>query len=150
MIAIKAGTLIDGTGNSPSVNAVVLVDGETITHVGGAGSVVIPPDARVIDASNKIVMPGMIDGHLHVRNQGGTVHAAASRLAGVTELLETTTLRSYAHAKLDLWAGFTTIADMSSPGYVGIALRDAINEGLWTGLVYHRRTYGRHPLPPGG
>jgi len=133
MLAIKAGKLIDGTGNVPLENAVVLVDGEKITQVGPAGSVSIPPDAQIIDASGKTVMPGMIDGHVHVRGQGGVIDRAASRLARVTELIETTTLKSYVYAKLDLAAGFTTIADMSSAGYVAIALRDAIDSGLVEG-----------------
>jgi len=133
MIAIKAGKLIDGMGNAPLENAVVLVDGEKITQVGPAGSVSIPPDAQIIDASGKTVMPGMIDGHVHVRGQGGVIDRAASRLARVTELIETTTLKSYVYAKLDLAAGFTTIADMSSAGYVAIALRDAIDSGLVEG-----------------
>ena len=133
MIAIKAGTLIDGTGAAPVENAVVLIDGEQIVQVGDRAAASIPPDAQVLDASDKTVMPGMIDGHVHVRSSGGNQSMAASRLAGVMELIETTTLRSYVHVNQDLAAGFTTIADMSSPGYVGIALRDAINEGLVTG-----------------
>ena len=133
MIAIKAGKLIDGTGKTSSENAVVLVDGAKIIQVGAAGSVVIPPDAEVFDASDKTLMPGMIDGHVHVRGQGGVIDRTASRLAGVTELLETTTLKSYVHVNLDLAAGFTTIADMSAPGYLAIALRDAINDGLVEG-----------------
>lgn len=133
MIAIKAGKLIDGTGNAPLEHAVVLIDGEQITQVGDLGAMPIPPDARVLDASDKTVMPGMIDGHVHIRSSGGNQSAAASKLAGVMELIETTTLKSYVHVNQDLSAGFTTIADMSSPGYVGIALRDAINEGLVAG-----------------
>jgi len=133
MIAIKAGKLIDGTGSAPLENAVVLVDGEKITQVGPVGAVSIPPDAQIIDASGKTVMPGMIDGHVHVRGKGGVKDVTSSRLAGVMELVETTTLKSYVHAKQDLMAGFTTIADMSASGYVAIALRDAINDGLVQG-----------------
>jgi len=133
MIAVKAGKLIDGTGAASLQDAVVLMEGEKIVQVGKAGTVAIPPDAQVIDASDKAVMPGMIDGHVHVQGQGGAIDRAVSRLAQVTELTETTTLKSYVHAKQDLAAGFTTIADMSARGYVGIALRDAINDGLVEG-----------------
>jgi imidazolonepropionase-like amidohydrolase len=133
MIAIKAGKLIDGTGGSPLTGVVILVEGEKITQVGKAEAVIVPPDAEVIDASDKTVMPGMIDGHVHVRGEGGVIERDASRLAQVTELLETTTLKSYVHVNQDLAAGFTAIADMSAPGYVAIALRDAINEGLVEG-----------------
>jgi imidazolonepropionase-like amidohydrolase len=133
MIAIKAGKLIDGTGSSPLTDVVVLLEGEKIAQVGKAEAVIVPPDAEVIDASDKTVMPGMIDGHVHVRGEGGVIERDTSRLAQVTELLETTTLKSYVHVNQDLAAGFTAIADMSAPGYVAIALRDAINDGLVEG-----------------
>jgi imidazolonepropionase-like amidohydrolase len=133
MIAVRAGRLIDGTGATPLTDMVILVDGARIVQVGKAGTVVIPPDAQLINAASKTVMPGMIDGHVHIRSKGGAENVTSSRLAGVTELIETTTLKSYVHVQQDLMAGFTTIADMGSPGYVGIALRDAIDEGLVQG-----------------
>jgi imidazolonepropionase-like amidohydrolase len=133
MIAVKTGKLIDGTGAAPLADMVILVDGARIAQVGKAGTVAIPPDAQIVDASSETVMPGMIDGHLHIRSKGGAENVTSSRLARVTELIETTTLKSYVHVKLDLLAGFTTIADMGSPGYVGIALRDAIDGGLVQG-----------------
>jgi imidazolonepropionase-like amidohydrolase len=133
MIAIKAGTLIDGGGGTPLTDAVILVDGEKISQVGASEAVSIPPEALVLDASGKTVMPGMIDGHLHVRSSGGTDNVSLAKLGAVAELIETTTLKSFVHVNQDLAAGFTTIADMSSPGYVAIALRDAINAGLVPG-----------------
>jgi len=133
MVAITAGKLIDGTGAAPLKDVVILVEGEKITQVGEMKAIPIPPDAQVIDASDKIVMPGMIDGHVHVQGTGGVQDVVSARLAGVTQLIETTTLKSYVHAQQDLMAGFTAIADMSSPGYVAIALRDAIDSGLVEG-----------------
>jgi len=133
MLAIKAGKLIDGTGNMPLEDAVVLVEGEKIAQVGKAGAIPIPPDAQVIDATGKTVMPGLIDAHLHVNSGGGFQSPASRTLARVTELIETTTLRSYVLAKQDLIAGATTIRDMSAAGYTAVALRDAINSGLVEG-----------------
>jgi imidazolonepropionase-like amidohydrolase len=133
MIAVKAGKLIDGTGAKPQDGAVILIEGNKITQVGPANAHPIPPGTEVIDASRMVVMPGMIDGHVHVQGQGGSIDRAASRLLQVTELTETTTLKSYTYAKENLAAGFTTIADMSSRSWVGIALRDAINDGLVEG-----------------
>jgi len=125
--------VIDGTGKSPLKDAVVLIDGEKITRVGPAGAVVIPPDAQVIDALDRTVMPGMIDCHVHVQGKGGPPDGGSWGLAAVTELLETTTLHSYVHAKQDLAAGFTTVRDVSARGYAAVALRDAINNGLVEG-----------------
>ena len=61
MIAIRAGQLIDGNGNTPTKNGIVLIEGERIKQVGPAEQVQIPPDAQVIDASAKTVLPGLID-----------------------------------------------------------------------------------------
>jgi imidazolonepropionase-like amidohydrolase len=63
-LAIKCGKLIDGTGNDPIDNSIVVIGGSKIVEVGE--SVTIPNQAKVIDASDKTVMPGLIDGHVHL------------------------------------------------------------------------------------
>jgi imidazolonepropionase-like amidohydrolase len=133
MLVIKAGKLIDGTGRAPLEDVLVLIERDKIVQVGKEGAVLPPADAEVIDASDKVVMPGLIDAHLHVNSGGGFQSSASRRLAKVTELIETTTLRSYVLAKQDLMAGATTIRDMGAAGYSAVALRDAIEGGLVTG-----------------
>src|SRR5271154_6969255 len=68
--AIRAGTLIDGTGAAPLKNAVILVQGERIVKV-GAG-LAIPANAEVIDLSAKTLLPGFIDAHTHITSQNGS------------------------------------------------------------------------------
>ena len=46
----------------------VLIDGETIAEV--AREIAVPPGAEVIDASDMIVMPGLINAHLHTWQSG--------------------------------------------------------------------------------
>jgi hypothetical protein len=65
-IAITGGTLIDGNGGRPIENATVLIQGERIAAVGPAGTLVIPADAKRIDAAGKFVLPGFIDLHVHL------------------------------------------------------------------------------------
>ena len=57
-VAIKGGTVLTMAGKSIR-NGVVLMKGEKIQAVGA--DVRIPPEAEVIDASGKYVMPGIID-----------------------------------------------------------------------------------------
>jgi imidazolonepropionase-like amidohydrolase len=65
---IKGGLLIDGTGREPIPNSVVVIEGGTIKAVGGLGQVTIPSRAQIIEAKNKIVLPGLIDMHVHYRD----------------------------------------------------------------------------------
>ena len=63
MIAITAGTVMTITHGTLE-GATVLVEGGRIVAIGE--NVEIPEDAEVYDATNKVVMPGMIDAHCHV------------------------------------------------------------------------------------
>lgn len=72
VVALKGATLIDGTGAAPVPNSVVLISGGTISAVGPANVVVIPPGARVIDVGGKTLIPGMISNHAHVGIVNGT------------------------------------------------------------------------------
>ncbi|MGH7541883.1 MAG: hypothetical protein ACRELC_12870, partial [Gemmatimonadota bacterium] len=56
-LAIVGGTLIDGNEGPPLRNAVILVEGERITHVGTVDDTEIPAGAEVIDANGRTVMP---------------------------------------------------------------------------------------------
>jgi len=64
--AIRAGQVL--TPLERFAPGVVLVEGATIKAVGPAGEVRIPPRARVIDAEDKIVVPGFVDTHIHGRD----------------------------------------------------------------------------------
>jgi hypothetical protein len=60
-LVIEGGTLIDGTGSVPITNAVIVVEGNRIKAVGSKGNVTIPPNAKVIKADGKTILPGLID-----------------------------------------------------------------------------------------
>src|SRR5260370_35160949 len=62
--AIRAGTLIDGTGAAPVRNVVIVVQGERLVALGP--SVSIPPGATIIDLAGETVLPGFIDAHVHL------------------------------------------------------------------------------------
>ena len=129
MLAIKAGRLIDGTG-SVLKDMVVLVEGERIANVGKAVEVEVPEGAEVIDATDRTLMPGMIDAHLHLRGDGDPSKRGGGAFR---DSIGTLALRSYVSANKGLAAGFTAMRDAGSFGYVDVALRDAIDGGLVTG-----------------
>lgn len=47
-------------------NGTIVTDGQRITHVGKASDLTSVPADRVIDATEMVVTPGFINGHLHV------------------------------------------------------------------------------------
>ncbi len=124
MFAIKAGQLIDGAGKDSIQDAVVLVNGKYIAEVGPAAAVVIPEGLEIIDASDKTVMPGLIDTHVHIM----------ATSASMEEELFTPKAVAYFQAaenlKRTLRAGFTTVRDA---GGADAGIRQSIEMGLIRG-----------------
>lgn len=124
MKALIGDLLVDANGVKE--NPVVLVEGEKIVEVGSKGSLKIPSDAEVIDASGSVLMPGMIDCHVHFYGSKEPGHAR------YREPFETRLVRAcMREARLLLEAGFTSVMDTGSQ--VGFHARNAINEGVVPG-----------------
>ena len=99
-------------------DADVLIEGERIAEVGA--SISAPPDAGVIDASGRYLMPGMIDDQVHFREPGLTnkgdlaTESAAAVAGGITSFMDMpnvnpqTTVRSALADKYELAAGRCT------------------------------------------
>jgi imidazolonepropionase-like amidohydrolase len=69
-LVIKAAKILTVTKGTID-NGVIVIRDKKIVAVGKQGEVAIPPDAEIIDASDKWVMPGQIDLHAHVGNNSG-------------------------------------------------------------------------------
>jgi imidazolonepropionase-like amidohydrolase len=63
-IAIINGTVVDPSAAKPETSATVLIDGRKIVAVGP--SLDIPKGARIIDAKDKYLVPGLWDMHAHL------------------------------------------------------------------------------------
>jgi imidazolonepropionase-like amidohydrolase len=64
-VAVRAGLILPIVG--PEIrNGVLLVERGKIVAVGPADRVKIPAGAEVVDATGKVVMPGLIDSHSHI------------------------------------------------------------------------------------
>lgn len=73
-LALVGGYLIDGNEGVPIEDAVVLIEGDRITHVGTVADTEIPRGARVIDANGYTIMPGLNDAHVHTMIVGHGVY----------------------------------------------------------------------------
>src|SRR6202051_4702729 len=92
--AVRAGKMFDPKSGTNLSNQVVLITGDKITEVGPADKVKIPAGVKVIDLSQATVLPGLIDGHVHLTTEvGGLQHEMLVALDS---------------AKRSLYAGYTT------------------------------------------
>jgi imidazolonepropionase-like amidohydrolase len=133
-ILIRGGTLIDGNGGPPVADGAILVEGERIRAVGTRADVersLRPDDGslRVIEAGGKTVMPGLIDSHCHI-NYG---EVETEEELDLYTPLEYRALRAAWNAQKVLRAGVTSICDPGSTGVVSVAVRDAIDAGMFEG-----------------
>jgi len=69
-LAFVGAHLIPIDGDEVEQGVLVIADGK-IAAVGRAGEVELPPDAEVIDATGRVIMPGLVDTHSHVGGIGG-------------------------------------------------------------------------------
>ncbi|HEY2595100.1 MAG TPA: hypothetical protein VGK33_14500 [Chloroflexota bacterium] len=63
--------LIDGNGGPPLEETCLLLRGRDILAVGRRASTGIPDDALVFDVGGKTLLPGLIDGYVHLRAYAG-------------------------------------------------------------------------------
>ncbi len=120
-IALTNGRVVDGTGRPEHVVGTILVEGSLIDSVGP--DVRIPEGCPVVDLRGRTVLPGLIDGHMHVTGMPGLLDATA-RLRGQLEASEL--LREC------LQRGTTTVGHASGCEE-NLVLRDLIDEGALPG-----------------
>jgi len=126
----RVGRLIVGDGREPRADMMLSVRGERIHAVTPAQE--IDPQAEWVDLCAYTVLPGLIDTHVHIMAEGDADPAA---WAGVyfAELVGTTTLKALRRAQAALRMGWTTLRDLGGREYIDVAVRDAIDEGLFPG-----------------
>jgi imidazolonepropionase-like amidohydrolase len=127
---LKNARLIDGTGAAAVQDAALVIEGDTIVHAGPLSAADAPgSDARVIDVAGKTVIPGLVEAHIHLSYNN--VKAVADLDLNCPP--EYSTLVSAKNAELALRCGYTAARSAGSVHAVDVALKRAINEGLYPG-----------------
>jgi len=64
-IVFTHATIIDVTGSPPRRDATVVITGDRISAIGDGANISLPPDAQIVDATGKFLIPGLWDMHVH-------------------------------------------------------------------------------------
>ena len=134
ILVIQNGTLFDGTGNAPTQNEALVVEGDRISSIGRLPENLRLEDTdniKVIDASSQWIMPGLIDGHCHLSFGFPKVPGVGS--SDGTTSPEFSTLRAARNAQKVLRSGVTSISVPGGTWFIDVAVRDAISSGLVVG-----------------
>ena len=122
-IVIKAAAMVDVENGALVANPVITVTDGTIGSI-ASGTPSLPEGSRLIDLGDKVVMPGLIDMHVHfmgkATDQGYRRLAISHERAAITGVM---------NARTTLMAGFTTVRNVGAPSFSDVALRDAIAAG---------------------
>ncbi|MED5462297.1 MAG: amidohydrolase family protein [Pseudomonadota bacterium] len=65
------GAEIMPVSREPITDGVLVIEDGKIVHVGAAGRIRIPSDAKVIDISGQVIVPGFVDTHSHIGEPAG-------------------------------------------------------------------------------
>ena len=121
---ILCGKLIDTKSGITKSKQTIVVQKNKITSV--MNGYVIPRNSidQVIDLKNKVVMPGLIDMHVHIENEFGPRTRLENYILDEADVA----FNSVGFAKTTLLKGFTTVRDLGGTG-VNISIKKAINAG---------------------
>lgn len=123
MIVFEHADILDAASGTLLRDRFVRVDGDLIAEVCDR-PIAVPAGARVVDARGKVLMPGLIDCHVHVLAS----MLNAGRLARLPNVL--TVLRAVPILRGMLMRGFTTVRDAAGADW---SLAEAVRTGLVEG-----------------
>jgi len=122
---LKAGKLIIGDGRTLE-NVSILIQGGSVAEVGP--DVKATSDTEVLDYSDRVVMPGIVDPHVHVCFDGSSDPAEVRKFSD--ELLA---IRGALLVEKLLEYGITTAGDAAGRGNVPFAVKEAVERHLVNG-----------------
>ncbi|WP_257347447.1 metal-dependent hydrolase family protein [Pseudalkalibacillus decolorationis] len=122
---IKNGTLIDGNGGQPILDAAVLLKDNRIEAVGKIDEIKQPnAEVEVVDAQNGFILPGFIDTHVHMMMEKMNLQKT------LTTPFSLLFYKSIEYMKRTIDAGVTSVRDA---GFTDVGVKEAVEQGLIVG-----------------
>lgn len=126
-IVFESASLIDGTGGAPRSGMTVVVTDGRISDVGESGFVAIPDNATRVDLTGKWILPGLLNGNVHLTDSMTMMGPGAIEyLARHEHHLEDVIIEA---AQVALKQGVTTVFDTHNAVGPVLAARDRIAAG---------------------
>ena len=136
------GAHIFPVAGEPVEDGVLIIDAGRITAIGPQDKVRVPADADVIDASGKVIIPGLVDTHSHIGEVSGG--DGSDPIQPETRVLDGINVRD-AGFKRALAGGITTANLMSGSGHLisGQTIYVKLREGNDIESIAYLREDGR-------
>ena len=128
-IYIHAGKIYDTDSVKLSSEKTIKISDNKIKSIENGYKEASEDDIKIYDLKSKVVLPGLIDFHVHMESQSGGQDRYVRRFQ---DNKADVAFKSSVIAKKTLMSGFTTVRDVGGSG-VNISLRNAINNGVIPG-----------------
>jgi imidazolonepropionase-like amidohydrolase len=127
-VAVRAGRLIDGKSDTPTANALILVENDRIVSVSVGGAA--PAGVEVLDLSKATVLPGFVDAHTHLL-LNGDITSEDYDVQLLRQSIPYRAILSSRNARIALEHGFTAMRDLETEGamYADVDIKNAIANG---------------------
>jgi imidazolonepropionase-like amidohydrolase len=126
---IRNVTLLDGTGAAPVPGQALIVEGRRISWIGPEAQLPEGSDGHAIDGQGGTIMPGMINCHVHLTNDGSPDLFGQVERDSVT----VSALRGYLNLQATLESGVTSVRDCGAANGIALDLARAVDDGLVPG-----------------
>ena len=128
-VVIRNVSLIDGTGAAPVPGQALITEGRRISWIGPDDRLPEGSAAGAVDGAGGTVLPGLINCHVHLTNDG-----APDLMAQVMkDTVTTAALRGYLNLQLTLESGVTSVRDCGAGSGIAIDLARTVDDGMVTG-----------------
>ena len=128
-IYIHAGKIYDTNSGKLSSEKTIIISDNKIKSIENGYKEASEDEIKIYNLKSKVVLPGLIDFHVHMESQSGGQDRYVRRFQ---DNKADVAFRSSVIAKKTLMSGFTTVRDVGGSG-VNISLRNAINNGVIPG-----------------
>ena len=126
---IHAGKIFDSSSGKYQLNKTIIISDNIISSIEDGFIEPKNENISVYDLRSKVILPGLIDFHVHMESESGGKDRYINRFQ---DNKADVAFKSTVVAKKTLLAGFTTVRDVGGSG-VNISLRNAINNGVVIG-----------------